>query len=75
MTNTKRSRLIATLAIVGTLITGGAALTAAASTAPVSALPACAHEDSDNCYWDAKTQGNGQGRSFVSLNGVTYYAK
>lgn len=36
-------------------------------------LPACATEDSDNCYWDAQTMGNGQGRSFYVINGsVTY---
>jgi hypothetical protein len=38
-----------------------------------SALPACPSEDSDNCYWDAATMGNGTGTSFVMLNGVAYY--
>lgn len=33
----------------------------------------CATEDSTNCYWDATTQGNGQGRSFVDINGTAYY--
>jgi hypothetical protein len=37
------------------------------------ALPACEYEDSDNCYWDASSVGNGEGISFVTLNGVTYY--
>jgi hypothetical protein len=27
----------------------------------------CPTEDSDLCYWDASTQGNGQGTSFVSI--------
>jgi hypothetical protein len=36
-------------------------------------LVACATEDSDNCFWDAAVRGNGEGTSFVTLNGVTYY--
>lgn len=36
-------------------------------------LPPCAEEDSDNCVWDAEAQGNGEGVSFVSLNGHVYY--
>lgn len=35
-------------------------------------LPACATEDSTNCVWDAERSGNGQGTSFVDLNGVVY---
>ena len=36
-------------------------------------LPACATEDSDNCYWDAEVQGNGEGQSFIVIDGeVTY---
>lgn len=35
----------------------------------------CATEDSDNCHWDAKKQGNGKGRSFVTVNGKTTYLK
>ena len=27
----------------------------------------CPTEDSDLCYWDASTQGNGQGTSYVSI--------
>lgn len=38
------------------------------------ALPACEMEDSDNCYWDASERGNGQGKDFKTLDGVTYYA-
>lgn len=33
----------------------------------------CAHEDSNNCYWNASKRGNGHGRSFVTLRGHTYY--
>lgn len=36
-------------------------------------LPPCPAEDSDNCHWDAKHQGNGKGRSFTSINGVVTY--
>lgn len=31
-------------------------------------LPPCATEDANNCHWDATTNGNGQGSSFVVLN-------
>jgi hypothetical protein len=30
-------------------------------------LPPCVTEDSDNCYWDADTRGNGQGNDIVVL--------
>lgn len=33
-------------------------------------LPPCATEDANNCSWNASTQGNGQGSSFVVLNGT-----
>lgn len=36
-------------------------------------LPACADESATNCYWDASTQGNGIGVSFVDINGTAYY--
>ncbi len=32
-------------------------------------LPPCLTEDSANCYWDAKSRGNGRGRSFVDIGG------
>ncbi len=41
---------------------------------PIYTLPPCATEDSDNCYWNAATMGNGTGTSFINLDGVTYYA-
>lgn len=34
-------------------------------------FPPCATEDSDNCYWDGGS--NGQGRKFVSINGEVSY--
>lgn len=38
-------------------------------------LTACAEEDSLNCYWDASTRGNGQGRSFININGTVFFAE
>jgi hypothetical protein len=43
-----------------------------ASTGPDQTLPACQSEDSTNCVWDAHTQGNGKGTSFVNLDGTAY---
>lgn len=40
---------------------------------PSDVLPACATEDSSNCYWDASTRGNREGRSFIDIGGVIYY--
>lgn len=28
----------------------------------------CRHEDSNNCWWNARTRGNGEGRSFVVIH-------
>lgn len=36
-------------------------------------MPSCATEDSTNCVWDAATQGNGTGSSFVDIDGTAYY--
>lgn len=33
----------------------------------------CAMEDSANCYWDAASRGNGEGTSFVDIEGTAYY--
>jgi hypothetical protein len=35
-------------------------------------VPCAQEDDTDNCYWDAATRGNGQGTSFVWLNGKFY---
>lgn len=41
---------------------------------PLNTLYPCDFEDSEyNCYWDAKTRGNGEGTSFVNVDGVTYH--
>lgn len=34
---------------------------------------ACATEDSTNCYWDATLHGNGEGRSFIDIDGTLYF--
>lgn len=39
----------------------------------LATLPLCAEEDSRNCYWDADVLGNGEGRSFIDINGTAYY--
>lgn len=49
------------------------ALEAIAGTDQVQSLPPCQSEDSDNCYWDAQTMGNGQGLSFEVRDGVVTY--
>lgn len=36
-------------------------------------LKACEQEDSENCFWDATTRGNGQGRSFINIRGHIFY--
>ncbi len=35
------------------------------------AVPPCEYEDSTNCYWNASTQGNGRGQSFIDVAGWT----
>lgn len=37
------------------------------------AFTECATEDSHNCFWDATIKGNGQGNSFIDINGTAYY--
>lgn len=34
-------------------------------------LPPCQSEDSDNCYWNGGS--NGQGHKFISINGEVIY--
>jgi hypothetical protein len=40
---------------------------------PTITLIPCPTEDSADCYWNAATMGNGQGRSFVNIDGNYYY--
>lgn len=66
-------KALATLAIVATLM-APAAFHAHHSTGRTVVLKPCASEDSDNCYWDAATRGNGRGTSFVVIRGQYFYA-
>ena len=36
-------------------------------------MPACQVEDETNCYWNAKTMGNGIGQSFVNVGNTVFY--
>lgn len=56
-------------AAIGSLFT----LAAIPQDRPVVTLTPCATEDSTNCYWDATTHGNGQGRSFIDVDGTAYF--
>jgi hypothetical protein len=38
----------------------------------VLAIPECATEDSANCVWYGATHGNGQGSTFIDINGKAY---
>lgn len=70
--------LVGGLAVWGLTIatdTSDVSLPAATTEAPEYALTACATEDSTDCYWDASTQGNNTGTSFVNIDGVTYYSE
>lgn len=39
----------------------------------VLAIPECPTEDSSNCLWIATQHGNGQGATFLDINGTAYY--
>lgn len=45
------------------------------NTGSLWSLPTCKHEDSRNCFFDAKRRGNDKGRSFANIHGKTYYVK
>lgn len=36
-------------------------------------LPPCQYEDEQNCYWDAQRMGDGNGWSFININGTYIY--
>lgn len=38
-------------------------------------LVACEFEDSTNCVWNAQEQGNGEGNSFVDIDGTAFYVE
>lgn len=62
--------------VIGGVAANGASPAAKPSASPSAALPpliaACDAEDGSGpkpCIWDARTRGNGKGRSFVSPEG------
>lgn len=68
---------IATVAGIAIGITGTLAVTAepVSRTAHAPAtVNACSHEGDTSCYWDAETQGNGEGHSYYAdARGNVYY--
>jgi len=48
-------------------------VTASPEVKVVYTLPECEEEDSRNCIWHADQSGNGEGVSFVDIDGVAYY--
>lgn len=62
------------LIIVGTaLLTALLVLTVSLTVGTALVGGPCEQEDSRWCHWDATDRGNGQGRSFVDVGGVTIY--
>lgn len=51
----------------------GRVIERAASEVRTITLTPCEYEDSRNCYWDADVAGNGEGVSFIDVDGVAYY--
>jgi len=41
--------------------------------AMVGRLPDCEYEDSSDCRWVASESGNGEGQSFIDIDGTVYY--
>lgn len=39
----------------------------------ITGVPACVTEDSTDCFWNAKLHGNGQGQSFINIEGESYF--
>lgn len=76
----KSTALAASIASVAGLaigITGTLAITAEPTprTVHTTAVNTCSHEGDTSCYWDATTQGNGQGLSYYAdARGNVYYA-
>lgn len=63
-------RTLAAAASAVALIVSGVAIADAAPTpkpTPVWMTRPCAQEDGLNCYWDARSAGNGVGHSFYSV--------
>lgn len=39
----------------------------------IASLPECPTEDSTNCIWHADVSGNGEGSTFIDINGWVIY--
>jgi len=65
--NLKRTLASAVLACVA--VTGIGVASADAKTSPYATVtsPACKHEDSKSCVWDAQKRGNKKGTSFYEM--------
>lgn len=57
--------LLCALALAGGLITGSI-VSGLVHDLTTPDLPPCATEDSEGCYWDADTMGNGLGEDVVT---------
>jgi hypothetical protein len=64
---------VAVCVIVVVLTLWGVHVATAQDVPAWDSLPQCPTEDSDNCRWDAHLHGNGDGRSFVTVDQVTHY--
>ena len=60
-------KVFSILVLMVAMLAGGAGIAQASELAP------CEFEDSANCYWDSSERGNGQGDSFVDVDGTAYY--
>lgn len=66
-----KTRIASAIGLIAlSLLTGSSTITNEIAFAD---LPACATEDSTNCYWDAAVNGNGEGASFIDRDGVVTY--
>jgi hypothetical protein len=67
-------KVIAVIVLSASAITAGAMHSGSHSTPTHSKthIVACKTEDSTNCLWDAKREGNHKGRSFIDYKGKLY---
>lgn len=64
------------LAIAGVVAVAMSGALFERSHGPDLRIPACATDEATKtCYWDADTRGNGEGESFIVLDGVLYTPK
>lgn len=62
------TKYIASLALIlAVLFSVAPAAQAAPEQYDASIFRSCKYEDSMNCFWDASSQGNGKGHSFIAV--------